>query len=148
MRTVHVVVIGFGLSAIPLIRELEHTQIEFVCISDGSRTVWDELSASGRLDFDLVSNPLTSFFSFDLVSSFEGDDYPTAEEFYAMQLRWRRAYRHRIVRDRVLRVDNFERYSVIFTASGETLRARHVVFATGFPSFNSHLPQRDRLPRL
>ena len=144
MRTVHVVVIGFGLSAIPLIRELERTNIEFVCISDGRRTIWDELSDSKRLDFDLVSNPLTSFFSFDLVSSFESDDYPTAEEFYAMQLRWRRAYQHKIVRDRVLRVDNFRSHSVISTASGETLRATHVVFATGFDrSIHSHLNEID-----
>ncbi len=84
MRNVHVVVVGFGLSAIPLIREFERTQTDFVCISDGSRTVWDDLSASGRLDFDLVSNPLTSLFSFDLVSRFERDDYQTGEDFYAM----------------------------------------------------------------
>ena len=144
MRTVDVVIIGFGLSSISLIRELERSHTEFVCIADGSNTVWDELSASGRLDFDLVSNSLSSSFSFDLVSSFESDYYPTAEEFYAMQRRWRRAYGHKVVRDRVVRVDNFGSHSLVSTASGETLEAKHVVFATGFHrSIHSYLNEID-----
>lgn len=129
---VDVVVVGFGLSAVPLVRELERTGAEFICISETGDTIWDSLSASGRLDFDLVSNYLTSFFSFDLASDYQGDYYPTAAEFHAMRRRWWRTYRHKIVRDRVVRVDNFDDHSLVFTESGETLQAKHVVFATGF----------------
>lgn len=132
MRKFDVIIVGFGWSAIPLIRELERTGVEFLCISGEGDTVWDALSAAGRLDFDLVSDYQTSFFSFDLVSHYKRDYHPTADEFYAMRLRLQREYGRKVVRDRVIRVDNFADYSVISTASGNTLKARHVVLATGF----------------
>ena len=144
MRRFHVVVVGFGLSAIPLIRELERTGVEYICLSGAGDTIWDSLSASGRLDFDLVSDYQTSFFSFDMVSHYERDYHPTADEFYAMRLRLQREYGRKVVRDRVVRVDNRADHSVISTASGNTLQASHVVLATGFRrSVNADLNEID-----
>ncbi|NET58025.1 MAG: hypothetical protein F6K47_18285 [Symploca sp. SIO2E6] len=76
-----VCVIGFGFSAVPLIRELQQTGTEFQIISEDSNSVWDGLSKSNRLDFDLVSSYLTSFYSFDLVKDFVEDYYPTSKQF-------------------------------------------------------------------
>ncbi len=132
MQKFDVIIVGFGWSAIPLIRELERTGVEFTCISGEGDTVWDALSAAGRLDFDLVSDYQTSFFSFDLVSQYKRDYHPTADEFYAMRQRLQREYGRKVVRDRVIRVDNFADHSLVSTASGNTLKATHVVLATGF----------------
>ena len=127
-----------------MIRELERTGAEYICISGAGDTVWDSLSASGRLDFDLVSDYQTSFFSFDMVSRYERDYHPTAAEFYAMRERLQREYGRRVVQDRVIRVDNFPDHSVISTASGNTLQARHVVLATGFQrAINDDLNEID-----
>ena len=127
-----VCIIGGGFSAVPLARELERTGVDFRIVSEAGDTVWDRLSANGRLDFDLVSSTLTSFYSFDLTASFREDFYPTATQFHAMQQRWRREFSDRTLRDLVVRVENFEDHSVICTRSGETIKARHVVFCTGF----------------
>ena len=144
MQRFHVIIVGFGLSAIPLVRELERTGAEFICISETGDTIWDSLSASGRLDFDLVSDYQTSFFSFDMVSHYERDYHPTADEFYAMRLRLQREYGRKVVRDKVVRVDNLADHSVISTASGNTLQASHVVLATGFQrSINADLNEID-----
>lgn len=127
-----VCIIGGGFSAVPLARELERTGVDFRIVSEAGDTVWDRLSASGRLDFDLVSSTLSSFYSFDLAATFREDSYPTATQFHAMQQRWRRELGDRTLRDRVVRVENFEDHSVVCTRSGETFEARHVVFCTGF----------------
>ncbi|NET41453.1 hypothetical protein [Okeania sp. SIO2B3] len=60
--TVEVCIIGFGHSVVPLIRELERTQTEFQIISDKSNNIWDDLSERERLDFDLVSTYVTTFY--------------------------------------------------------------------------------------
>ena len=144
MQRFHVIIVGFGLSAIPLVRELERTGTEFICISETGDTVWDLLSASGRLDFDLVSDYQTSFFSFDLVSHYGGDYHPTADEFLGMRLRLQSEYGRNVVRDRVVRVDNFADHSVVTTASGNTFQATHIVLATGFQrSINADLNEVD-----
>jgi hypothetical protein len=129
---IDVVVVGFGFSAVPLIRELESTGTEFKIISSDGNSVWDNLNKSGRLDFDLVSSYLTSFYSFDLAEKFQTDYYPCAPEYYEMHQKWHRVYGHRVVRDVVTRVDNFTDHSVVHTQGGNAISARHVVFATGF----------------
>jgi hypothetical protein len=129
---IEVLIVGFGFSAVPLVRELEATHTPFKIISGEASSVWDGLSKSERLDFDLVSSYLTSFFSFDLAEAFEKDYYPTASEFYEMHKRWRKKYAERIVNDIVVRVDNFQDHSVVHTRSGQVLKARHLVFSTAF----------------
>ena len=129
---IEVCIIGFGFSAVPLIRELQRTGTEFQIISDENNSVWDSLSKSNRLDFDLVSSYLTSFYSFDLVKDFVEDHYPTSKQFYEMHQRWRKVYEKKIIRDRVTRIDNFKDHSVIFTKSGQAMKAKYVVCSTGF----------------
>ncbi|NEQ76568.1 MAG: thioredoxin reductase [Okeania sp. SIO2C9] len=129
---VEVCIIGLGFSAVPLIRELQRTGTEFKIISDETNSVWDGLSKSNRLDFDLVSSYLTSFYSFDLVKNFVEDYYPTSKQFYGMHQRWRKVYENQIIRDRVTRIDNFKDHSLIFTKSGQTLKAKHTICSTGF----------------
>ena len=129
---IEVAIVGYGFSCVPLVRELEATRTPFTIISDEPSSVWDGLSRSGRLDFDLVSSYLTSFYSFDLVEMFEKDGYPIASEFYQMHQKWRAAYRDKVVADAVTRVDNFEDHSVVHTRGGRAIEARHVVFSTGF----------------
>ncbi|MFG6107393.1 thioredoxin reductase [Leptothoe sp. EHU-05/26/07-4] len=139
-----VVVVGFGFSAIPLIRELISTGIDFRIISADGNSVWDRLNKSGRLDFDLVSSYLTSFYSFDLVDEFQRDHYPCATQYYEMHQKWQKHYGERVIRDIVTRVDNFADHSVVYTQSGTTINARHVVFATGFSrAIFSHLTTTD-----
>ncbi|CAK6692432.1 hypothetical protein BBFGKLBO_01233 [Synechococcus sp. CBW1107] len=139
-----VLIIGFGFSSVPLIRELERTGTDFRVVSAGELSVWDRLEERGRLDFDLVSSYLTSFYSFDLVQDFETDFYPTAQQFFAMHKRWREQHRRHLIRDEVLRIDNFETHSLVHTASGQLLRARNVVVATGYQrKVLSHLLDTD-----
>lgn len=129
---IDVCIIGFGFSAIPLIRELERTQTNFTIISGDDDNVWDKLDKSGRLDFNLVSSYQTSFYSFDLVKDYERDYYPTAKQFYEMHKRWRATYQQKVIKDFVVRIDNFQDHSVIYTRSGQTLKAKHTVIATGY----------------
>ncbi|NEO38518.1 MAG: thioredoxin reductase [Moorea sp. SIOASIH] len=141
---IEVCIIGFGFSAVPLIRELQRTGTEFKIISEESNSVWDALSQSNRLDFDLVSSYLTSFYSFDLVKDFVEDYYPTSKQFYEMHQRWRKVYENEIIRDRVTRIDNFKEHSVIFTKSGKTLNAKHVICSTGFSrAIHTHINDID-----
>ena len=138
-----VCIIGFGFSAIPLIRELDNTNTDYQIISDGDNA-WVGLNEKNRLDFDLVSNYLSSFYSFDLVKDFEKDYYPTSREFFEMHQRWRRTYEDKITKDIVTKVNNFEDHSEIITKSGEIIKARHVVFSTGFRrSIHSSLTNID-----
>jgi len=129
---IDVVIVGFGFSAVPLVRELVASRTAFTIISAEESSIWDGLSTHDRMGFDLVSSYLTSFYSFDLVEDFEKDYYPTARQFFAMHQKWRAVYADRIVRDEVTRVDNFGTHSVVHTRSGPPIEARHVVFATGF----------------
>ena len=129
---IEVCIIGFGFSAIPLVRELERTKTDYQIISAEDDSVWDKLDKSGNLDFNLVSSYQTSFYSFDLVKDFEKDYYPTARQFYEMHKRWRAVYEDRVIRDFVIKIDNFKDHSLITTSSGRTLEAKSVVIATGF----------------
>lgn len=117
---IEVCIIGFGFSAIPLIRELERTKTEYQIISAEDDSVWDKLDKSGNLDFNLVSSYQTSFYSFDLVKDRREDHYPTAKQFYEMHKRWRVVYEDKVIRDLVVKIDNFKDHSLITTSS--TLR--------------------------
>ena len=127
-----IVIVGFGFSSIPLIRELERSDVNFAVISSENDSVWDRLNKYNRLNFDLVSSCLTSFFSFDLCEQYQGDYYPTAKQFYAMLCKWRNHYGHKVLNDKVLKVENSTDFSYIYTSNGAIIKARHLVFATGF----------------
>ncbi|AFY54212.1 thioredoxin reductase [Rivularia sp. PCC 7116] len=141
---IEVCIIGFGFSAIPLVRELERTKTDYQIISADNDSVWDKLDKSGNLDFNLVSSYQTSFYSFDLVKNYEKDYYPTGKQFYEMHKRWRAVYEDRIIRDFVVKIDNFKDHSLITTSSGRILEAKSVVIATGFGrQMNSFLNDFD-----
>ncbi len=141
---IEVCIIGFGFSAIPLIRELERTNTEYQIISTEDDTVWDKLDKTGNLDFNLVSSYQTSFYSFDLVKDYEKDYYPTARQFYEMHKRWRAVYQHKVIKDLVVKIDNFKDHSLITTSSGQTFQAKSVIIATGFGRLmNSFLKDFD-----
>jgi hypothetical protein len=61
-----------------------------------------------------------------------------------MHKRWREQHRRHLIRDEVLQIDNFETHSLVYTASGQLLRARNVVVATGYQrKVLSHLLDTD-----
>ncbi len=141
---IEVCIIGFGFSAIPLIRELERTNTDYQIISTEDDSVWDKLDKSGNLDFNLVSSYQTSFYSFDLAKDYSKDYYPTARQFYEMHKRWRTVYGDKVIRDLVVKIDNFKDHSLITTSSGRTFEAKSVVIATGFGRLmNSFLKDFD-----
>jgi len=139
-----VCVIGFGFSAIPLIRELDLTGTNFQIVTGDDDSVWDRLVKCDHLDFSLVSSYITSFYSFDLVKdNFKKDFFPTAKQFYEMHMRWRNKYAHKVIRDFVVKIENFKDYSLVYTKAGQTFQTKHVVVATGFER-----PARDILCEL
>jgi hypothetical protein len=132
MKETDVLLVGFGFSAIPLLRELDHSGLNYTIISEKDGSVWASLARSGGIDFDLVSSYYTSFYTFDLVDDFSEDRYPTAQEFYDMHLRYYRKYQDRIIVDRVTLIENKGNHSIVHTKSGERLKAKHVVISTAF----------------
>src|SRR5690242_18556143 len=78
MKETDVLVVGFGFSAIPLLRELDLSGVSYTIISEQDGSVWARLAGSGGIDFDLVSSYYSSFYTFDLVEDFSEDRYPTA----------------------------------------------------------------------
>lgn len=132
MTETDVLLVGFGFSAIPLLRELDLSGVDYTIVSEKDGSVWASLTRSGGLDFDLVSSYYTSFYTFDLVEDFGEDRYPTAREFYDMHLRYFRKYQDRIVVDRVTLVENRRGHSIVHTASGARFKAKHVVIATAY----------------
>lgn len=132
MRETDVLLVGFGFSAIPLLRELDRSGVRYTIVSEKDGSVWASLARSGGLDFDLVSSYYTSFYTFDLAEDFSEDRYPTAQEFYDMHLRYYRQYQDRIVADRVTLIENQNGHNIVHTATGERFKATHVVVATAF----------------
>ncbi len=127
----HTLIIGFGFSVIPLLRELEARGQEYTLLSNGE-PIWQQLAASDRLDFDLVSSFHASYYAEDQVAADVVDNYyPTAREFFEYHERLFAKYRHRVVDERVVSVDNHGSYSNVHTQSGTVYRASSVVFATG-----------------
>ena len=132
MKETDVLLVGFGFSAIPLLREFDLSGVSYAIISEKDGSVWASLTRSGGLDFDLVSSYYTSFYTFDLVDDFSEDRYPTAQEFYDMHLRYYRKYQDRIIVDWVTLIENTSDHSIVHTKSGERLKAKHVVVSTAF----------------
>lgn len=132
MKETEVLLVGFGFSAVPLLRELDRSGVDYTIVSEKDGSVWARLERSGGIDFDLVSSYYTSFYTFDLVEDFSEDRYPTAREFYDMHRRYHRQYQDRIVDDRVTLIENASDHSIVHTRSGETYRAKHVVIATAY----------------
>ncbi|MDY7094968.1 MAG: hypothetical protein SX243_18495 [Acidobacteriota bacterium] len=130
---VDILIVGFGFSCIPLLRELDLRGTEYTIVSDRN-PVWKLLEESGRLDFDLVSSYHGSFYSFDLAADPEGyrDRYTTAEEFYGMHLRYLEHYRDQIHFDHVDLIENYDTYSLVHTSAGKVYRAKQVIVSTGF----------------
>jgi hypothetical protein len=125
------VIVGFGLSAIPLIKELEKSNQDFKIISK-TDTIWRAMDKLGRLDFDLVSSMFTSFYTEDLVKKLSPDIFPTAKAFYDYQMAHYQQYKDQIIDDEVTHVENFDDYSRVYTSSGVTYEAKFVVMATGY----------------
>ena len=132
MRETDILLVGFGFSAIPLLRELDLSGASYTMISEKDGSVWASLARSGGLDFDLVSSYYTSFYTFDLVDDFSEDRYPTAQEFYDMHLRYYRKYQDRIIVDRVTLIENKGDHSIVHTKGGDRFKAKHVVISTAF----------------
>jgi len=132
MKETDVLLVGFGFSAIPLLRELDLSGVTYTIISEKDGSVWASLARSGGIDFDLVSSYYTSFYTFDLVEDFGEDRYPTAREFYDMHLRYYRKYQDRIVADRVTLIENKSDHSIVHTKSGDLFKAKHVVISTAY----------------
>src|SRR5262245_39744822 len=132
MKETNILLVGFGFSAIPLMRELDLSGLDYAMISEKDGSVWASLAGSGGLDFDLVSSYYTSFYTFDLVEDFSEDRYPTAREFYEMHLRYYRKYQDRITVDRVTLIENKSDHSIVHTKSGDCFKAKHVVIATAY----------------
>ncbi|HUK35999.1 MAG TPA: hypothetical protein VLV86_18910 [Vicinamibacterales bacterium] len=132
MKETDVLLVGFGFSAIPLLRELDLSGVNCTIISEKDGSVWASLARAGGLDFDLVSSYYSSFYTFDLVDDLSADRYPTAQEFYDMHLRYYRKYQDRIIVDRVTLIENKSDHSVVHTKSGECFKAKHVVISTAY----------------
>lgn len=127
-----ILIVGFGFSAIPLVRELDLSGAQYTVISEKDGSVWAGLDRAGALDFDLVSSYYTSFYTFDVVEDFSKDRYPTAREFYNMHLRYYRKYEDRIINDFVTHIENKSDHSLVHTRSGDTYRAKKVIISTAF----------------
>jgi hypothetical protein len=127
-----VLIIGFGFSAIPLIRELESSGVDYVVVSDGEGSIWDRLERHGRLDFDLVSSVHTSLYSFELVNREVKDRYPTSREYGAFIKKYLTQYGAKVVRDWVTGVENHPSHSIVRTRDGRVFTTKHLVISTAF----------------
>jgi len=127
-----VLIIGFGFSAIPLIRELETSGVDYVVVSDGEGSIWDRLERHDRLDFDLVSSVHTSLYSFELVNREVKDRYPTSKEYGAFIKKYLSQYGSKVTKDWVIGVENHPSHSIVRTRDGRVFAAKHLVVATAF----------------
>lgn len=131
VTSTEVLIIGLGLSAIPLIRELEKDSIEYVIVSQG-QSIWERLEQHSRLDFDLVSSLHTSLYSFELVKRSPADRYPTSKEFSAFIESYVSKYKSRVVEDRVALVENHSSHSIVRTQGGRVFETKHLIVSTAF----------------
>src|ERR1700730_8233281 len=126
-----VLIIGFGFSAIPLIRELESEGIDYVVVSSGE-SIWDKLEKHGRSDFDMVSSMHTSLYSFELVNRDAKDRYLPSKEFQSFIKTYLTQYRSKVIEDWVTLVENYYSHSIVRTRSGRVFEAKHLVISTAF----------------
>jgi hypothetical protein len=131
IMSTEVLIIGFGFSAIPLIRELESDGIDYVVVS-GGESIWDKLEKHGRLDFDMVSSMHTSLYSFELVNRDAKDRYLTSKEFQSFIRKYLTQYSSKVIEDWVTFVENYSSHSIVRTRSGRVFEASHVVLSTAF----------------
>lgn len=147
---VETLIVGFGFSCIPLLRELHARGQDYVIISAG-QPIWQQLAKANRLDFELVSSVHASFYTKDLVAMGKSaiqDRYPTAREFYEYHERiFDENLFRTIVDDTVELIENFQQrpqpsdsagssddfgsYSLVHTRSRKIYKAKYVVCATG-----------------
>jgi hypothetical protein len=128
---VDILIVGFGFSVIPLVRELDRSGLSYTILCEKD-SVWDRLKRVDRLDFDLVSSHYTSFYSFDLVDNPRGDGFPTAQEFYELLCRYYEMYKDKITDEFAEVVRNYETCSIIETRSGRTYKASQLIISTAF----------------
>lgn len=126
-----VLIIGFGFSAIPLIRELERDGINYAVVSNGD-SIWDKLEKHGRLDFDMVSSMHTSLYSFELVNRDARDRYLPSKDFLSFIRKYLTQYGSKVTRDWVTSVENHASHSIVRTQSGRIFETRHLVISTAF----------------
>jgi hypothetical protein len=126
-----VLIIGFGLSAIPLMRELESDGIDYVVVSSGE-SIWDKLERHGRSDFDMVSSMHTSLYSFELVNRDAKDRYLPSKEFQSFIKTYLTQYSSKVIEDWVTLVENYSSHSIVRTQSGRIFEAKHLVVSTAF----------------
>ena len=130
-QEVETLIVGFGFSVIPLLRELEARKQPYTLISEGT-PIWQQLADKGRLDFDMVSSFHASFYSQDQVAAGTVESYyATARQFYEYNEQLLTQFRHRVIEDRVASVENHASHSLVRTTRGRTYKAHNVVFATG-----------------
>lgn len=131
ISSTEVLIIGFGFSAIPLIRELERDGIDYVVVSNGE-SIWDKLETHGRLDFDMVSSMHTSLYSFELVNRDAKDRYLTSKEFLSFIRKYLTQHSSKVIKDWVTLVENYSSRSIVRTQSGRIFEAKHLVVSTAF----------------
>jgi hypothetical protein len=134
-----VLIIGFGFSVIPLLRELDRDGIDYAIISTSGESIWDRLERHGRLDFDMVSSLHSSVYSFELVKRATKDRYLTSKEFSAFISGYLAKYRSKVTEDFVTLVENHPGRSVVRTRSGKIFEAKHLVVATSFKRRMNHI---------
>jgi hypothetical protein len=127
-----ILIIGFGFSVIPLLRELKRSGANYVIISNGEGSIWDRLEKHGRLDFDLVSSMHTSLYSFELVNRDPEDRYLTSKEYLAFIKKYLTEHRSEVRKDWVIAVENHPFHSIVRTRSGTVFATKHLVIATAF----------------
>jgi len=127
-----VLIIGFGFSVIPLLRELQRSGTDHVIISNGEGSIWDRLEKHDRLDFDLVSSMHTSLYSFELVNRDAEDRYLTSKEYLAFIRKYLTQYRSEVRKDWVTAVENHPSHSIVRTRSGAVFATKHLVISTAF----------------
>jgi hypothetical protein len=126
-----VLIIGFGLSAMPLIRELEKDGVNYVIVSNGE-SIWDKLEKHGRLDFDLVSSMQTSLYSFELVNRDANDRYLSSKDYLSFIRHYQTQYDSKLIKDWVTLVENHSSHSIVRTQSGRIFDTKHLVISTAF----------------
>jgi hypothetical protein len=126
-----VLIIGFGFSVIPLIRELEKDGIDYFIVSNGE-SIWDNLERHERLDFDLVSSMHTTLYSFELVHREVIDRYLTSKEYLSFIRTYQAKYDKKLVKDWVTLLENRISHSIVHTQSGSVFHAKHLIISTAF----------------
>ena len=126
-------IIGFGMTAIPLIRELQRSGRDYRVVTGTGDSVWELFAEAGRLDFDLVSSYMSTFYSFEQARTKNAvSRYPTSSEYHEHIKRYKAEYGANVVQDWVTKVESREDGSLVHTKSGTVYEVRHLVFATAF----------------